>query len=160
MDFDDPSFPAALPEVDAVVCFETIEHLKTPFAFLERLGTVLPAGGQLLLSFPNEKYERLNPDGTNRDPYHLHILSLSDVHQTLFQLGYQICSILGQPICNNACSRHHDLRESGLLKDETVWRAFRYDIDSLCALARILAYPQEHLIDESYSYLIVARKIR
>lgn len=39
---------------DAVVSFETIEHLKDPFAFLKRLQELLKPQGVLILSTPNQ----------------------------------------------------------------------------------------------------------
>lgn len=116
--------------------------------------------GYLLLSFPNAKYERINPDGSNQDPYHLHILLLDEIKTTLRNLGYGIISVLGQPMCNIACSRQHDLRESKAISEEIVQQAFKYDLETIRALSLILAYPQDRNIDESYSYLIVSQKQR
>lgn len=158
-DFDLDSFPRQMPTFDSIVCFETIEHLKQPYSFLEKIDPILKLNGDLLLSFPNAKYERINPDGSNRDPYHLHILPLDKIKKKLSDLGYGIISVLGQPVCNYACSRQHDLRESNIISEETVQQAFKYDPDCIRALSRILAYPQDNNIDESYSYLVVSRKL-
>lgn len=159
-DFDSDSFPQEMLPVDSIVCFETIEHLRQPYSFLEKIDSILKLDGYLLLSFPNEKYERKNPDGSNRDPYHLHILPLDEIKKKLSNLGYSILSVLGQPICNIACSRQHDLRESNILSEEIIKQAFRYDSDTIRALSLILAYPQENNVDESYSYLIISQKQR
>lgn len=156
-DFDQ-SFPEALGKVDAVVSFETVEHLREPFAFLAKTTDCLTAGGWLLLSFPNAKYERLNPDNTNRDPFHLHILPLESVKEALEGLGYEICEILGQPFCNLICGMQHDLKEAGVLKQETVDGAFHHDAEFIKVLSRLVAYPMAEWADLSYSYLIVAKK--
>ncbi len=157
-DFDSDPFPAQIPALDAVVCFETLEHLRQPFPFLQKVEGLLKPEGFLLLSFPNKQYERFSPDGTNLDIFHLQVFSLEEVTSALSALGFQVLRILGQPICNNACSRQHELREAGQLDNETVFRAFRYDPASIKALSQILAYPQEKDRNQSYSFLLVAKK--
>ena len=42
---------------DAIVCFETLEHVKYPDLMLQNLYNALEEDGVLLLSVPNEKYE-------------------------------------------------------------------------------------------------------
>ena len=42
---------------DCIVCFETLEHLKHPEAFIKQLNNNLNQDGILLISIPNDKYE-------------------------------------------------------------------------------------------------------
>lgn len=158
-DFDSEAYPEELHQAEAAVCFETLEHLREPFRFLEKLaGRILP-GGWLILSFPNAEYEILNPDGTNRDPYHLHILNLSDVRKEIEKNGFRILFVLGQPVSNVLCTRQHDLKEEDPRLKEDINNAFRYDERSIRALSRLMAWPQEEDVDKSYSYIIIARKL-
>lgn len=157
-DFDANPLPAGLPCADAAVCFETIEHLCKPFEFIGRLPKLIADNGWLLLSFPNAAFERFNEDGSNRDPYHLHTLDLNEVKAALEQNGFGIDCVLGQPMCNEICSMQHELKEQGKLKREYVDRAFKYDRRSIETLARLLAYPSPERVENSYSFIIVARK--
>ena len=112
----------------------------------------------LLLSFPNEAFEIIDSNGVNLDPYHLHIMEMRRVTDTLEQSGFKIEKKLGQPFCNEICKIQHDLRESGLISQADVDSAFRYDRTSIMALSRLLAYPCEERTENSYSYIILARK--
>lgn len=53
------SYPLPLPdnEFDAVLCFETLEHLPQPGRFLQELHRVLKSNGELLLTTPNSLWE-------------------------------------------------------------------------------------------------------
>ena len=156
-DFDS-DFPEGIKQMDAIVCFETIEHLRDPFAFLGKITMCLKEDGWLLLSFPNAIYERLDSNNKNMDPYHLHILKLEEVCATLSQLNYEVQYILGQPICNCLCSIQHNLKEAGLIDKNEVDMAFRHNRKSIMVLSRLIAYPTDKDVDSSYSYLIVAKK--
>lgn len=156
-DFDLVRLCDRLPRTDAVVCFETIEHLRDPFGFLAQLPELLKPAGRLLLSFPNARYERLEPDGTNKDPFHLHILDRKQVTDALKAAGFVTEAVLGQPLCNELCTRQHDLSEAGLLQRELVDRAFHYDSASVITLARLMGWPQAERLENSYSFLVEAR---
>ena len=157
-DFDKDEMSQYLPVADAVVCFETIEHLRLPFRFLDNITAQINVNGWLLLSFPNARYERFNEDGTNRDPFHLHVLDKDEVISHLTGLDYEIISVLGQPLCNEICSMQHDLKEAGEITAAEIDDSFHYDIRSIKALSRLLAYPCDIRIDNSYSVIIIARK--
>ena len=156
IDIDDNSFDQL--SVDSIVCFETIEHLKRPFDFLERFTGYIRKDGMLILSFPNSLFERFNPDGTNRDPFHLHVFEKDAILKKISELGFEVESVLGQPITNEICSIQHDLKEKELIDQEIIDRSFNYDYDSIVSLSRLLAYPDINRIDSSYSYIIVSRK--
>ena len=66
----DGTAPAFLPEVDAAVCFETIEHLDEPRTLLKSLRRAAPL---LLASVPNEDVMPWRrPDGTTTEFHHRH----------------------------------------------------------------------------------------
>lgn len=52
--------------VDACVCFETVEHLRDPRAFVAELGRVMVPGGVLVLSTPDRRSSLIPHD----NPFH------------------------------------------------------------------------------------------
>lgn len=50
------NLPITSSSVDAVVSFETIEHIKKPLTFLKEAKRVLRQSGLLIISTPNKKY--------------------------------------------------------------------------------------------------------
>jgi len=65
------SLPFADGSFDAVLSFETIEHLGHRSGFISELARVLEPEGFLLLSTPNANHTRPR-DGVPRNPYHIH----------------------------------------------------------------------------------------
>ena len=63
---------------DGIVCFETLEHLKYPEAFLDNLYEILKPNGTMLLSIPNSNYEIIE-NGKNKDSFHLHVFDYNDI---------------------------------------------------------------------------------
>lgn len=67
---DGTRLPVATRTVDAVACFETLEHVDDDEAFLAELHRVLRVGGRLFLSTPNALVT--NPEGgAPANPYHV-----------------------------------------------------------------------------------------
>ena len=56
------SFPLDFPdnEFDAIICFETLEHIYPPETFVKELGRVLKPNGELLLTCPNVLWEPIH----------------------------------------------------------------------------------------------------
>ncbi len=54
---EDYLFPFADGEFDAVLSFETVEHMGKPDVFISEIGRVLKPGGELILSCPNILWE-------------------------------------------------------------------------------------------------------
>lgn len=67
---DGTALPLAGGSVDAVACFETLEHVPDAEALLRDIRRVLGPGGRLFLSTPNGRIT--NPDGGEpRNPFHV-----------------------------------------------------------------------------------------
>jgi ubiquinone/menaquinone biosynthesis C-methylase UbiE len=69
------SLPECLEEipdasVDAIVSFETLEHVPDPQQVLQEFCRILTPGGRLLASVPNDWREA---DGKDPNPHHLHV---------------------------------------------------------------------------------------
>lgn len=153
----DGEIPASLNSVNAVVCFETLEHLKRPKAFLRRLPTLLRSSGTLLLSVPNKRYEKTDENGKNYDPYHLHIFDKDELLSELSACGFTVLGVYGQPACNEMYAREHEAIKGGVMTQEEADGLHKYDRGSILGMSRIAGYPTEENVDASYSYIFVCR---
>ena len=63
-DLDGEPLPDTINNIDAIVCFETLEHLQKPKAAIRAFFECLSDDGYLLLSVPNDRYELLDDEGT------------------------------------------------------------------------------------------------
>lgn len=87
LDFPDASF-------DAVVSFETIEHLPEPGAFLAEIKRVLKPGGRLIMSTPNRENFAIYTKG-EKNPFHVKELSAEEFVELVG--GYlKLETLLGQ----------------------------------------------------------------
>jgi SAM-dependent methyltransferase len=68
--------PASL---DAIVSFETLEHLDAPDAFLADCRRVLTPAGRIVCSVPNDW---TNAEGIDPNPYHLHVFDRDRLEQS------------------------------------------------------------------------------
>lgn len=76
-----PPIPCEAAGFDAVVSFETIEHLDPDREFVAELHRVLRPGGTLLLSTPNKGVN--SPDGPPSNPWHVREYLLEDLRELL-----------------------------------------------------------------------------
>jgi 2-polyprenyl-3-methyl-5-hydroxy-6-metoxy-1,4-benzoquinol methylase len=87
---DAQALPFAAGTFNAVVSFETIEHLRDPKQFLREVSRVLRGDGTLLLSTPNAE------QGYRYNPYHLNEMTLAQLLELCLAEGFRALSILGQ----------------------------------------------------------------
>ena len=91
---DLPKYLQSLPDnsVDAVICFETLEHLKQPKLMLAEVHRVLTPGGRFFASVPNDWSDE---SGEDPNPFHLHVYDkkrfLTELHDY-----FDIEHLLGQ----------------------------------------------------------------
>lgn len=71
------SLPFASSCVDAVTCFEAIEHVENPRAMVEEVARILRPGGLMLVSTPNKAVYSDQRDYNNE--YHVHEFYLPDL---------------------------------------------------------------------------------
>ena len=157
-DLDEEPLPEEIMNIDAIVCFETLEHLRKPEANLKAFSEYLSPGGTLLLSVPNERYEILDEDGRNKDPFHLHIFSKDTVLTLLENSGFYVEMILGQEICNRIVTRISELDKSGQVMKKETEKLWPYDRDKIEIMSRIFGIPDPLNIEESYSHIYICRK--
>ncbi|MFV9505990.1 MAG: class I SAM-dependent methyltransferase [Oscillochloridaceae bacterium umkhey_bin13] len=78
--------PLADRSFDAVVSFETIEHVSNPSSFVAEVARVLKIGGIFICSTPNKHYRYR---GSVQNPYHQHEMSydeFTDAFTSIFDI--------------------------------------------------------------------------
>lgn len=159
VDFDIDAFPLGDGAMDAVVCFETLEHVNCPNVLVEKMYKVLKKEGILLLSFPNVKYELFDENGNNKDLFHKHVFQKEEVFALLENNGFELMGqTMGQSICNVVYSNLSRCQKEGSLDEQEVNGLFYYDEKAIRKYARFLGYPNLYQVEDSYSFLIEAKK--
>ncbi len=128
---------------DGIVCFETLEHLKYPSLFLNKMYKALDQDGIMILSVPNSTYEILE-NGQNKDSYHLHVFAFDKLIELIHDTGFEIEDVFGQSYINKIVNKE--------IKD--------YKLTNLQNDAKTIAYPNKEDIDKTYSYIFILKKIR
>ncbi len=141
--------------ISKIVCFETLEHTRRPLEVLSGFYRILPRGGEVLLSFPNAKYEKFDENGKNLDTYHLSQIDLEEFVQTARRLGFEIKEVLGQALANDAVSLSDAMQKKYQLSLDNL---YSYDRDSIIKHARYYAYPSDKNVLRSYSFVMRLKK--
>jgi 2-polyprenyl-3-methyl-5-hydroxy-6-metoxy-1,4-benzoquinol methylase len=79
-----------LPQADAVVSFETVEHLKRPKVFLRAAYAAAP---RLILSVPNET---IYPWSRSKNPFHCRHYTRDQLFKRLRECGWKVTDWFGQ----------------------------------------------------------------
>jgi predicted SAM-dependent methyltransferase len=91
---------------EAVVSFETLEHLTDPGTFLSRVHAALQPGGMFLCSTPNQE---TMPFSKQRFPFHVRHYSPSEFRSLLETHGFSIVSMHSQ----------HDIQSMDVADDDS-----------------------------------------
>ena len=98
--------PLDTASVDAVVSFETIEHLYEHDQFLAEVRRVLRPGGRFIVSSPES--EIYSPSGSRANPYHVRELSRAEFG-ALLRSSFAQVRLLGQrPMLGSALMSEED----------------------------------------------------
>ena len=81
---------------DAVVSFETLEHLPNPSLFLQNCNAALIKGGTLILSTPNKLVS--SPEGNTSWEFHEKEYTPAELKSLLSQSGFDEVEIFGQQL--------------------------------------------------------------
>lgn len=140
---------------DAIVCFETLEHVRDPQLFLYDLRRLVRSGGYLVLSVPDGKYEPLDREGAIKSSYHLHAFSEEQVGQMLGAAGFRVQQRMYQP---DSAGLHRNefraIRDTGATR-ETAERCYNKSPEAARYLAQVYAWPRKER-GESYSNIFVS----
>jgi len=88
--------PVPLPEgyADLVICMEVLEHVKAPGDFIAELSRIAKPGGQVLLTVPDERSEKLiqgvAPQEYFREPNHIRIFGRDEFTRLVTDSGLKI----------------------------------------------------------------------
>lgn len=137
--------------ISKIICLETLQHTRSPLEILAQFYEILPDKGELIVSFPNKKYEQFDEQGNNEDHYHLSIIEIKNFLKCANALKFKVKAILGQPMMNDIVSAVSAIQKKYKLSLDEL---YHYDIESIVYFSRRFAYPSDLDIDESYSYLI------
>lgn len=145
---------------DAVISFETIEHIENTDNFLKSMQNIVKKNGFLIISVPNPKYEQLDENGNIIYKYHKHIFSKEQIIILLTKFNFKIERILGQSLCNMIVSNFHNLRhERKEIFDKKLLNKYNYGKKAILMNLYLYSYPDEILVDDSYSFVFVCKKV-
>ncbi|MEA5515369.1 class I SAM-dependent methyltransferase [Nodularia sp. UHCC 0506] len=148
------------PNIDAIVSFETLEHLMNPSIILEEFVQLLSPGGFLICSVPNVLYEPRDHAGLPTNSCHKQFFSYQSLSRLLEQNGLRVNYRVGQSWSNILFKR-----ETQLLRNRSIQQRFgEYSGLSLPTIIRhlsyLIAYPTVEDVDGSYSLIIVGQKVK
>lgn len=142
---------------DAIVCFETLEHLNNPRGFLTALSKLIKNNGLLFVSVPNGQFEKTDDNNSPINPYHLHKFSEGQMTDLLENCGFKIKRTLYQP--TSAQLYRNEARALRDLKLDTDYaRQMSNDVKDIHYYSRIYAWPDENK-GQSYSLMFMCERM-
>lgn len=124
-----PPVPLDSDAVDAIVSFETIEHIAEDAQLIDEFSRVLKVGGTLLISSPNSAVT--SPDGEVGNQFHVREYTLAELEDLLTGHGFRVVKVFGQG--RQTSGRLQRLIRSVLWRTRFVgryaepWRRFVFD---------------------------------
>ncbi len=159
-DLDEDDWFGNLPaaSVDAVISFETLEHLTDPANAIAKFSRLLKPQGLLICSVPNVLHEPRNATGLPTNPAHKQLFSRRSLKQLLARNGFQIRYQLGQAGSNILFKRESQLLKHRSLKQRIGDHPQLHSPEIVRHLSYLIAYPTVEDIDGSYSLIVIAQK--
>lgn len=151
IDLEKNSAQLANRNISKIICLETLQHTRCPFDIMSDFYDILPPKGELIVSFPNELYEKFDKEGKNRNPYHLSTIKLKEFLEYSKNLGFKIKTVLGQAMMNDLTAQASAIQKKYKLSLDEL---YQYDIESIIYFSRRFAYPNDFEVNHSYSFLI------
>jgi SAM-dependent methyltransferase len=143
---------------DAVVSFETLEHLVRAESALGLFARLLRPRGHLICSVPNAAHEGRTPTLLPRNRRHRRLFSFDSLARLLDAAGFELEYRLGQPITGWILRRETDLLRRGVLEERLSGLEVMHEASTIRWLARVLAFPTAEDVDRSYTMIAVAAK--
>jgi SAM-dependent methyltransferase len=143
---------------DAVVSFETLEHLVRAESALSLFARLLRPRGHLICSVPNAIHEGRAPTLLPRNRRHRRLFSFDSLVRSLDAAGFDVEYRLGQALTGSILRREADLLRRGVLEERLSRLEVMHEASVMRWLARVLAYPTADDVDRSYTMIAVAAK--
>lgn len=124
-----PPIPLEDDSFDAVVSFETIEHIEDDAKLIDEFSRVLKPGGALLISSPNSAVT--SPDGVVGNQFHVREYTYDELDSLLAGHGFEVVDVYGQG--RRASGRAQQMMRSLLWRTRALgrpiepWRLFIFD---------------------------------
>jgi SAM-dependent methyltransferase len=144
--------------VDAVVSFETIEHLVDPNRAISQFSQILRPGGFFICSVPNVLSEPRASACLPRNRCHKQLFNFGSLSRMVQSHGLQVIYRLGQSWSYALLKREQQLSSAKLIERKLSAVPEMHSPEIIRLLSYIIAYPTVEDVDGSYSIIIVAQK--
>lgn len=158
LDTDDLTPDIKPGSVDAVVSFETLEHLVDPNRAVFQFSEILRPGGFFICSVPNALSEPRAIACLPRNEFHRQLFSFGSLSRLVQNNGMRVAYRLGQSWSYSLLKREQQLSSARLIERRLSDEPAMHAPGMIRLLSYILAYPTVEDVDGSYSIIIVAQK--
>jgi SAM-dependent methyltransferase len=158
LDSDDLTPDIEPGSADAVVSFETLEHLVDPNRAVSQFSQILRSGGFFICSVPNALSETRASASVPRNRYHKQLFNFGSLSRMVQSHGMQVMYRLGQSWSYSLLKREQQLSSAKLIERRLSDEPAMHTPEVIRLLSYILAYPTVEDVDGSYSIIIVAHK--
>jgi len=158
MDREDLSPEIEEGSIDAVISFETLEHLLDPSRAAAAFSKALRPGGYFICSVPNVLFESGDSSGLPRNRSHKQWFNFGSLSRLVQQNGMRISYRLGQSWSKSLFRREQQLFNAKRIGSRLGSDPAMHRPEMIRWLSYVAAYPTVEDVDGSYSIIIVAQK--
>jgi len=144
--------------VDAVVSFETLEHLIDPNRAVDQFRRLLRPGGFFICSVPNVLSESGDSAGLPRNKSHKQWFNFASLSRLVQRNDMRVIYRLGQSWSKTLFRREQQLSNAKRIRRKLSDEPGMHSAEMIRWLSYVAAYPSVEDVDGSYSIIIVARK--
>jgi SAM-dependent methyltransferase len=144
--------------VDAVVSFETIEHLIDPNRAISQFSHILRPGGFFICSVPNVLSETRTRACLPRNRCHKQLFNFGSLRRMVQSHNLQVIYRLGQSWSYALLKREQQLSSAKLIGRKLSDVPEMHSPEIIRLLSYLIAYPTVEDVDGSYSIIMVAQK--
>lgn len=158
LDCEDLSSDIEDGSIDAVVSFETLEHLVDPNGAVSQFSRILRPDGFLICSVPNVLYESGDSAGLPRNKSHKQWFRFGSLCRMVEGQGMRVAYRLGQSWSKTLHRREQQLSNAKRIGRKLSDEPAMHSPEMIRWLSYVAAYPTVEDVDGSYSIIIVAQK--
>ena len=144
--------------VDAIVSFETLEHLNDPNQAVEQFQRLLRPGGFFICSVPNVLSESGDSAGLPRNKSHKQWFNFGSLTRLVQRNDMHVIYRLGQSWSKTLFRREQQLSNAKRIPRRLSDEPVMHSAEMIRWLSYVAAYPNVEDVDGSYSIIIVAQK--